>query len=243
MTPDNIRYFASTLHSSASIQDRVIHFGAGSDKDLLLEVPLGIVHPHSTIIITVGLDNSHPNTAGVDSDPKVGISDGTVDNAYVLPDQQNYASRPPCWPNTGTHDNRFIPGAQVPSTFKLTLNSFRFQGTQPVRLHRWGDTSILDDLTIVLTPASPSSCVWSEVMHLSKCSFIISWWRFSHFHRTANTLWIRIVEIFYIKFSQLIHDTHHGWWLYSGLQIENTSCYYDSSKYCSECGMFEVVAI
>ena len=126
MTPDNIRYFASKLHSSADIQDRVIHFGAGSANDLLLEVPLGIVHPRSTIILTVGLDNSHPNTAGVDSDPKVGISDGTVNNTYVLPDQHNYANIPPCRPiaGTGTHDNRRIPGAQVPSTFKLTFVPF-----------------------------------------------------------------------------------------------------------------------
>ena len=124
MTPDNIRYFASTLHSSADIQDRVIHFGAGSENDLLLEVPLGTVHPCSTIILTVGLNNSHPNTAGVDSDPKVGISDGSVDNLQMIVDVNNYDGYAPCFPIAATHDDRCIPGAQVPSTFKFKFVPF-----------------------------------------------------------------------------------------------------------------------
>ena len=121
MTLDNIRYFASTLHSSASIQDRVIHFGAGSNNDLLLEVPLGTVHPHSTIIITVGLDKSHPNTPGTESDLYIGISDGTIHNIQIIFDVYNYRDHAPCEPASGTHDNRLIPSAQVSSTFKLTF--------------------------------------------------------------------------------------------------------------------------
>ena len=75
ITPDNIRYLASFLDSSVDIQDRVIHFGPGTASEMLLEVPLGEINPRSTDIITVGLDKSHPNTAGTDSDIVVGISD------------------------------------------------------------------------------------------------------------------------------------------------------------------------
>ena len=62
----------------------------------------------------------------------------------------------------------------------LSLHSFHTQDTQCVRLHRRVGTSILDDLTIGLTPASPSPCVWLEIVESSNYSFIISWWRFSH---------------------------------------------------------------
>ena len=37
----------------------------------LLEVPLGQIDPHATIVITVGLDNSHPNTPSTESDPSI----------------------------------------------------------------------------------------------------------------------------------------------------------------------------
>ena len=91
---------------------------------MLLEVPLGTVHPRSTIILTVGLNNSHPNTAGVDSDPKVGISDGSVDNLQEIVDVNNYDGYAPCFPIAATHDDHRIPGAQVPSTFKFKFVPF-----------------------------------------------------------------------------------------------------------------------
>ena len=85
LTPDNIRYFASFLHPTISVQDRVIHFGAGP-----ILVPLGEVDARATIIITVGLDNSHPNTPTVDSDLIIGISDGTTQNLQVIHDISSY---------------------------------------------------------------------------------------------------------------------------------------------------------
>ena len=66
-TPDNIQYYASYLHSSVDIQDRVIHIGPGSANEKLLEISIGHIDPHATIIITVGLNKSHPNTPA-DSD-------------------------------------------------------------------------------------------------------------------------------------------------------------------------------
>ena len=57
---------------------RVIHFGFGVTKDeKLLVVPIGEIDPHATIVVTVGLDKSHPITASVDCDAAVGISDGS----------------------------------------------------------------------------------------------------------------------------------------------------------------------
>ena len=99
LTPDNIRYFASYLHSSVDIQDRVIHIGPGTAvNENFLEVCLGEIDPQATIIVTVGLDKSHPNTPGTDTDLHVGISDGTIDNIQLIVDAGNYGNVPPCRP-------------------------------------------------------------------------------------------------------------------------------------------------
>ena len=124
-TPDNIQYYASYLHSSVDIQDRVIHIGTGSAKEKLLEVPIGHIDPHDTIIITVGLNKSHPNTPSVDSDPQVAISDGSNTNGFELTDVGNYAVLPPCYVVSGVHDDERVSAtAQTPSTFKLTFTPF-----------------------------------------------------------------------------------------------------------------------
>ena len=123
LTPDNIRYFASYLHSSVDIQDRVIHVGPGSLNEKLLEVPLGEIDPRATITITVGLDKSHPNT-GTDSDLRVGISDGTIHNVQYLDDVSNYPG-PPCGPVNGQQDNiQVSTGTPVPAIFKLIFTPF-----------------------------------------------------------------------------------------------------------------------
>ena len=123
-TPDNILYYASYLHSSVDIQDTVIHIGPGSANEELLEIPIGHIDPHATIIITVGLNKSHPNTP-VDSDPRVGISDGSNTNVFYLVDVGNYAAYSPCYVASGVHDDERVSAtAQTPSTFKLTLTPF-----------------------------------------------------------------------------------------------------------------------
>ena len=130
LTPDNIEYWATFLDSSASIQDRVIHFGSGAANEKLLEVPLGQIDPHATIVITVGLDNSHPNTPSTDTDPVIGISDGTNSNVMYIVDMDNYGSFPPCYPTSGTHDNtRVSSGTTVPATLKLTFTPFYKYGS------------------------------------------------------------------------------------------------------------------
>ena len=128
-TPDNIRYYASYLHSSVDIQDRVIHIGPGSANEKLLEIPIGRIDPHATIIITVGLNKSHPNTPSVDSDPQIGISDGSNINEFYLNDVGNYATFPPCRVVAGVHDDaRVSATARTPSTFKLTFTPYFMYG-------------------------------------------------------------------------------------------------------------------
>ena len=123
-TPDNIRYYASYLHSSVDIQDRVIHIGPGSTDEKLLEIPIGHIDPHDTIIITVGLNKSHPNTPA-DFDPKIGISDGSNTNEFIINDIGNHAFSPPCYVVSGVYDDtRVSATAQTPSTFKLTFTPF-----------------------------------------------------------------------------------------------------------------------
>ena len=125
-TPDNIRYLASTLHSTANVQPRVIHFSPGGENDLLIEIPLGPQDPKTVYTITVGLNSSHPNTKEVDSDLAVGISDGTNDNVQLLVDVNNYHNQPPCYPINGSHDNVMVPrNTRVPAIFTLTFVPYR----------------------------------------------------------------------------------------------------------------------
>ena len=125
LTPNNIAFYATFLRSDVVLQGRVIQFGSGVANEKLIVVPIGEVDPHATIVITVGLDNSHPNTAGVDSDPLVGISDGTNENLFAMVDMNNYASYSPCHPFPGNHDDtRVSSTTQAPSTLKLTFSPF-----------------------------------------------------------------------------------------------------------------------
>ena len=125
MTPKNIEFYATFLDSDVDIQARAIHFGTGVANEKLLEVPIGEVDPHATIVISVGIDKSHPNTASVDTDPNIGISDGTNENLFRMWDVNNYPSNSPCQPWPGSHDGTLITsGTQVSSTFKLTFTPF-----------------------------------------------------------------------------------------------------------------------
>lgn len=125
LTPKNIEYHATFLHSDVDIQARVIHFGTGVANEKLLEVPIGEVDPQAGIIITVGLNRSHPNTASIDSDPVVGISDGTNENLFLMWDVNNYPFHSPCETSGRPHDSTLITsGTQVPSTFRLTFIPF-----------------------------------------------------------------------------------------------------------------------
>ena len=94
-------------------------------NEKLLEVPLGEVDTRATIIITVGLDKSYPNTPAVDSDLIIGISDGTTQNLQRVNDISNYPGLPPCRAVDGAHDNRLVSnGTKVPAVFRLIFTPF-----------------------------------------------------------------------------------------------------------------------
>ena len=122
MTPNNIRYFASYFDGNSN--GRVIHFGPTEGDEKLLEVPLGEIEPQSTLVITVGMDKSHPN-GPVDSDIFIGISDGTINNVHIMHDVNNYLQAPPCLPIKGTHENHMVStNTSFPATFKLMFTPF-----------------------------------------------------------------------------------------------------------------------
>ena len=77
-----MRFYTSFIHSSATIKDLYIHFGAGSDNDELLQVPIaapGELDKHPLIRITLGT-----NPPSGDNDPRLGITDGTNLNQFFL---------------------------------------------------------------------------------------------------------------------------------------------------------------
>ena len=151
LTPDNIRYFASYLHTSVDIQDRVIHVGPGTEQEKL---PLGEIDPRATIIITVGLDKSLPNTPGVDSDLRIGISDGTTDNVQFIVDVNNYVDNSPCRPLPGVHDNILVSsGTQGPATVKLIFTPFyKYGACETAQEGGYINTGTFDDQIDITKP-------------------------------------------------------------------------------------------
>ena len=122
MTPQNIEYYATFIHPGVHIQPTVIQFGPRSDDEPLLEVPIGQIDQHATVVITLGQDKAHSSTPGVDSDYRVGISDGTNINVFEVPDANNYPQWGPCYPIDATRDGDTVPhGTPASATYKFTF--------------------------------------------------------------------------------------------------------------------------
>ena len=130
MSPNNIRYLASYLHSSGTVRDNSIDFASGSPNDRLLEIPIsspGEFNQHSTIRVTVGLDASGPNTR--DYNPRFGITDGTKVNRFGINDaafdyktSRNVES---CGMLDGTDGNNHItPGTPAPAEYVFIFTPF-----------------------------------------------------------------------------------------------------------------------
>ena len=129
LTPYNIEFYATFLKPDADVKGRIIHFGPGVANERLLTVPIGEIDPHATIVVTVGLEKSRFNTASVDCDPGIGISDGTSENQFWIVDVNNYPSLSPCYPTSGTQDHaKVAAGTPVSGTFKLTFSPFNKLG-------------------------------------------------------------------------------------------------------------------
>ena len=111
ITADNVRHHASFIHSTVNVEKRLIHFNSGTLRgEEILRVPLaelGEIKPHSSIRITVALRPGAPTT---DSDPYVGITDGSTTNAFILRDPANFPHFSPCQPNNAEQDDTRVRG-------------------------------------------------------------------------------------------------------------------------------------
>ena len=103
-----------------------MHFGSGAANDLLIEVPLGEIDPRATIVVTVGLNESRMNGAAADSDIRIGLWDGTNNNAQGIHDVNNYGNVSPCRVlNFTSRDGKLVPAdTPFPSVVKLTFIPF-----------------------------------------------------------------------------------------------------------------------
>ena len=137
-------------------------------------MPLGQIDPHATIVITVGLDNSHPNTR-TDSDPRIAISDGTNTNMVHIHDLGNYPGLAPCFLITGTHDNTLVSsGTKVPATFKLTFTPFYKYGSCETAQEGGYINTGLDSIHSWTSP-SHSTSMWIGIKQMSSTTTIIFW--------------------------------------------------------------------
>ena len=116
ITPNNVRYLANFIDSSATIGSQSIRFGSGrANWEKLLQVPIaaaGELDAHSSIRVTVGLTP----TIG-DSDPSFGISDGVNVNRFIIVDTSNYHGSPPCYVLEGSRENNRVTTRRVSSLY------------------------------------------------------------------------------------------------------------------------------
>jgi len=131
ITPDNVRYLANFIDSSATIDSRSIRFGSGTAHEKLLEIPIaaaGELDVHISIRITVGFN---PPRTGVDYDPWIAINDGTNVNRFIIVDVSNYGNLAPCYvyPSEGTFVNKLVTTRTVPPQFTFLFSPFHKYGT------------------------------------------------------------------------------------------------------------------
>ena len=127
---DTVRFYASFIDSSVSIDDLTITFGAGTANEELLRVPIaapGELLPQAMIRITVGM-----NPPVADNDPRVGISDGVNRNQFYLVADASSTTRVlnPCFIAGGTHNGRSGPhGNIVAGTYVMIIDPIHKFGT------------------------------------------------------------------------------------------------------------------
>ena len=124
ITPNNVRYLANFIDSSATIGSRSIHFSRGTTREKLLQVPIataGELDAHASIRVTVGL-----TPVIGDSDPFIGISDGVNLNRFYIADAGNYGHYAPCGldSNDGSHEGRRVTTRRVSSQFTFLFSPF-----------------------------------------------------------------------------------------------------------------------
>ena len=124
-----IEDLATYLHSSFHISGRDMQFtSSGSGYHELMEVPL--VGPGQlkslSVRITVTLK---PVASGVDSDPRVGLTDGDKQQLFTFADRSNYPTYTPCLAS-GNQDNILVPASTPPpAEYSLLFNPFLGYGS------------------------------------------------------------------------------------------------------------------
>ena len=122
ITPGNVHYFANFIRSGATMGSQSIRFGHGTLYEKLLQVPIaaaGELDAHASIRVTVGL-----TPVSGDSDPRIGISDGSNENKFFVVDSGNYRSYPPCYVIDGSHENNRVTTRRVSSQFTFLFSPF-----------------------------------------------------------------------------------------------------------------------
>ena len=117
-----MKYYASFIDSSATINDLTIHFGTGSNDEELLRVslaPLGDLTPQSLIRVTIGM-----NPPVADGDPYVGITDGVNLNQFQLIEHgTQHGNINPCEVRNGALNGRSgPPGNPVAGGYTLLFD-------------------------------------------------------------------------------------------------------------------------
>ena len=117
ITADNVRQYASYIHSSVTIRDRLIHVSSGNPDVAFLKFNLGKLRPDTTIKVTVALK---PGPANVDSDPIIELNDGTKFNRFSLLDPTLWRHYSPCLARRASQDNTLVPaGTKQGSIYQM----------------------------------------------------------------------------------------------------------------------------
>ena len=100
ITPRYAQNQATFISTVANFSNTSIYFGTGSITTSLLEVPLIPAGRYTrnesiTIQITAVIDGAMFNTRN-DRDPQVGVTDGSMENAFWILDVNNYPRWAPC---------------------------------------------------------------------------------------------------------------------------------------------------
>ena len=119
VTPGNVECLASYISPGATITELDIHFSTEVSGELLLTVP--IEKPKSSIIITLGIDSSYPNTH--DATLRIGVTDFHNSNWFHIVDAAQYVKSPPCFAVVDNTDETLVSeGTKVPSTLQFTIH-------------------------------------------------------------------------------------------------------------------------
>ena len=99
---------------------------------MLLRVPLaepGELNPHAIIKVTVAFDPDAA-TSGIDHDPRIGITDGSYYNQFIILDSSSVTSSSPCVPNGySSFENNRITELKVAGQATMTFDPFHRFGS------------------------------------------------------------------------------------------------------------------